>query len=261
MLLLGGLDASKNTTAEILRIDPSAGTVVRAGTLAVRVHDAAAAMVAGHPTVFGGGNSSETATVQALGASGQVREIGRLPVPRSDISAAVVNGRTFLVGGYDGVRVRATAISTADGVTFQVLGDLPVPVRYAAVAALGHDVFVIGGTTNGSSSGAVRSVQALDTATGTVRTVGDMPFPLTDAVAATLHGDVYVIGGLVGDTPSNQVWRLDLPASAGPVALVPVGTLPIPLADAAIAVDHGVAFLVGGESPALSSAVLSVGVR
>jgi hypothetical protein len=200
--------------------------------------------------------------VQASAADGQVHEIGRLPVPRSDLAAATVGGRVFLLGGYDGARVRATTIATADGATFQLLGDLPTPVRYAAVAPLGRDVYVIGGTTTGTASGAVRAVQALDTGTGAVRTIGDLPFALTDAVAATLHGKVYVMGGLVGGAPSNQIWRLDPPSTpGGAVALAPVATLPVPLADAAVAVDGDVAYVAGGESPALSSAVVRVEVR
>jgi hypothetical protein len=172
-----------------------------------------------------------------------------------------VAGRVYLVGGYDGARVRATTISTADGTAFQVLGDLPVPVRYAAVAALGHDVYAVGGTTTGSAGGAVTAVQALDTTTGAVRTVGQLPFALTDAVAAALHGHLYVIGGLVGGRASDQIWRLDPPVGAAPLAFVPVATLPVPLADAALAVDHDVAYVAGGESPALSTAVFSVEVR
>jgi hypothetical protein len=68
------------------------------------VHDAAATEIAGRPTVFGGGNTSETASVQAVGAGGTTT-IGRLPVPRSDLAAASVAGRAYLVGGYDGARV------------------------------------------------------------------------------------------------------------------------------------------------------------
>ena len=72
---------------------------------------------------------------------------------------------------------------------------------------------------------------------------------------------LYVIGGLVGGRPSNQIWRLDPPSATTPLAFVPVATLPVPLADAAVAVDHGIAYVAGGESPALSSAVFSVEVR
>jgi len=261
LLLLGGLDGAKNTTAEILRIDPAAGTVTNAGELAVAVHDGAGALVAGRPTVFGGGNASESSAVQAVQGDGQTRQIGQLPVPRSDLAATAVDGRVFLLGGYDGARVRATTIATTDGAAFQILGDLPTPVRYAAVAPLGREVFAIGGTTTGNAGGAVRAVQALDTVTGAVRPVGYLPFALTDAVAAELGGHVYVMGGLVNGAPSDQVWRLDPPTPDGPLALVPVATLPVPLADAAVAVDHGVAYLAGGESPALSSAIFSVEVR
>lgn len=261
LLLLGGLDASRNTTGEILRIDPATGTVTNAGTLAVAVHDAAAADVGGGPTVFGGGNANETASVQRVGTDGTTTVIGRLPVPRSDLSAATVAGRVYLVGGYDGTRVRATTLSTADAAAFQILGDLPVPVRYAAVGALGHDVYVVGGTTTGSAGGAVAAVQALDTTTGAVRSVGVLPFPLTDAVAATLHGHLYVLGGLVDGRPSARIWRLDPPSGTTPLAFVPVATLPVPLADAAVAIDRGIAYVAGGESPALSSAVFSVEAR
>ncbi|MGZ6887803.1 MAG: hypothetical protein ACXVJA_16445, partial [Acidimicrobiia bacterium] len=136
------------------------------------------------------------------------------------------------------------------------------PVRYPAVAALGTTVLVVGGTTTGNASGAVRTVQALDTTTGAVRTVGDLPVSLTDAVAATIRGHVYVVGGVADGHPSSQVWRLDLGATAGaPVGLTPVATLPVSLTDAAVAVRGDVAYVAGGESPAVSTAVFTLEVR
>jgi hypothetical protein len=252
LLLLGGFNGAKQTISEILRIDPSAKTVASAGALITAVHDAAGALVAGRPMVFGGGNSRETAGVQAVNANGAVTLAGTLPIPRSDLATATIGDRTFIVGGYDGASVRATTISTTDGITFQLLGDLPVPVRYPAVAALGPLVYVIGGTTNGNVSGAVTAVQVLDTTTGKVQRIGDLPQPLTDAVAATVHGHVYVFGGQLGGRISDQVWRLDLgPTGNAPVTLTRVATLPTPVTDAAIAVLHNVAYLVGGESPSI----------
>ena len=261
LLLLGGLDAGRSTTGEIIRIDPATGAVTAAGTLAAAVHDAAGASVGGRPMVFGGGNATETADVQAFGPDGRVSIVGHLPIPRSDLAAARVGDRVFLVGGYDGTRVRASTIATVDGVSFQVLGDLPVPVRYPAVAALGHDVIIIGGTTTGTAEGAVPAVQVLDTHTGAVRSAGNLPVALTDAVAVTLRDRVYVIGGIVDGVPSAQIWRLDLGTGAAPSALTPVAALPVALTDAAVAVVHGAAVVAGGESPALSSAVFTVEVR
>ena len=262
LLLLGGFNGTKQTIAEILRIDPKTKSVANAGSLNAAVHDAAGALVAGRPMVFGGGNSSETAGVQAVGADGRVSTIGKLPIPRSDLATATIGDRTFIVGGYDGSTVRATTIATNDGVNFQILGDLPVPVRYPAVAALGTKVYAIGGTTTGNASGAVRAVQVLDTTTGTVQPIGEIPAPLTDAVAATVRGHIYVFGGMLSGQPSNQVWRLDLgPGGAGPIALTPVATLPTPVTDAAIAVLGNTAYLVGGQNGAVLNSIITLEVR
>jgi hypothetical protein len=98
--------------------------------------------------------------------------------------------------------------------------------------------------------------------TGRVREVGALPQSITDAVAATIGNTVYVIGGIVDGRPSAVVSRLDLGfAGAGPVALRPVGVLPAPSADAAVAVLDGVAYVAGGESPALLDSVVTLALR
>ncbi len=261
LLLLGGLDANRTTTAEVLTIDPARATVTTAGHLAVAVHDTAGALVGGVPTTFGGGNATESAAVQAFATNGATT-VGSLPIPRSDLAAVQVGDRVFLVGGYDGSSVRATTISTANGTDFQVLGDLPTPVRYPAVAALDGRVYAFGGTTTGNASGAVPAVQALDTTTGTVQAVGTLPFAVTDAVAATIGGRIYLIGGLVDGVPSAGVWRVGFgTGGAGPVTLERAGSLPTPTADAAVAVLGGRAYLVGGESPDLLSSIVTLELR
>ncbi len=259
LLVLGGLDGSRRTTADVMRVDPRSGTVTSVGRLGTPVHDAAGAVVGGIPMVFAGGNSSETAMVQAFGPGATSRTVGRLPIPRSDLSAATVGRRTFLVGGYDGSSIRATVISTADGATFALHGDLPIPVRYPAAAAVGTSVYVIGGS---NGSGAVRDVQVVDTKTGMVRVIGELPQSLSDAVAATVAGHVYVFGGNWGGRPSAQVWRLDLGASgAAGVTLTPVGMLATPVTNAAVAVLGSRAYLVGGESPEMLQTVSILEVR
>lgn len=119
LLLLGGFNGAKQTIAEILRIDPKTASASTAGSLNAAVHDAAGALVAGRPMVFGGGNITETAGVQAVGADGRVSTVGKLPIPRSDLATATIGDRTFIVGGYTGSTVRATTIATNDGVNFQ----------------------------------------------------------------------------------------------------------------------------------------------
>jgi N-acetylneuraminic acid mutarotase len=173
--------------------------------------------------------------------------VGRLPIPRSDLAAVAVGSRAYIIGGYDGARVRATTIGTSDGIKFDILGDLPVPVRYPAVAAQGTDVIVVGGTTRGtdSTAGDTTAVQVLDTRTGAVRVLAQLPKTLAHATAATVRGQVYVFGGRWGGVPTNQVWRWDS-ASA---MLVPVGTMAAAVTDGAAATIGDTAYFVGGESP------------
>ncbi len=224
------------------------------------MHDAAGALVAGMPMVFGGGNSTETAAVQAFAPDGSSRVVGRLPIPRSDLAAATIGAQTFLVGGYDGSSIRALR-ARDDG--RRDASRCSATCRYRcgipAVAALGSDVYVIGGST---ASGAVRTVQVLDSTTGITRTLGDLPQSLSDAVAATVGGRVYVFGGEWGGRPSAQVWRLEVGSASAPgVSLTPVATLATPVVDAAVAVLGDRAYLVGGESPAMLSTVSVLEVR
>ena len=133
--------------------------------------------------VFVGGTAATDAGFRRSSPAPLARR-GSSAIPRSDLSAVTVGRRTFLVGGYDGSKIRDGARNDRRR-EFALLGDLPVPVRYAAVAAVGTDVYVIGGSNGG---GAVRHVQALDTKTGAVRVIGELPQGLSDAVAATLEG-------------------------------------------------------------------------
>jgi hypothetical protein len=247
--VLGGFDGAKRTTADVLRVDTAAGSAAIVGTLPHAVHDNAGALVAGRPTSFGGGNTAETSAVQAVDTAGHGTDVGHLPIPRSDVAAATVGATAYLVGGYDGTRVRATTMSTADGTSFALHGDLPVPVRYAAVTARDGQVISVGGTTTGNASGAVAAVQVLDPATGTVRLAGSLPDRVSDAAAATVHDTIYVFGGFVDGVPSDRVWRLDLPPGGTPAWTV-VGHLPTTVTDAGVAVIGDTAYLVGGESGA-----------
>jgi N-acetylneuraminic acid mutarotase len=210
--------------------------------------------VEGIATVFGGGNATEASAVQRFVPGGVATIAGHLPIARSDLGAVTVGARTYLVGGYDGNSIRATALSTVDGVTFALLGDLPVPVRYPAVAATGTDVVILGGTT---ASGPTADVQVLDTRTGVARVAGRLPATLSDASATTVRGQIYVFGGIWGGRPSSQVWRWDPTTTT----LEPVGNLPAPTTDGAATTIGDTAYFVGGESPRPTSTVSVLTVR
>lgn len=243
-VILGGLATGDVSTSRIVRVDPAAGQAAPAGQLALAVHDSAGAQLHGEWFVFGGGSYSTVAEVQGW-TSGVATDLGRLPDSRSDLSTVTAGSTAYLIGGFDGTSLTPDVLATQDGVTFRVVGQLAVPVRYGAVAAAGGAIWIIGGVT-GTSEGATAetdAIQRLDPATGKVAVVGRLSQPMAHATAVTLDNQVFVLGGRSGSVPSATIWRLD-PATS---VLSAAGALPQALSDAGSVVVGGSAYLVGGE--------------
>jgi hypothetical protein len=244
ILVLGGL-AGGASTASVLSIDPSMGAVEHAGALAQAVHDTAAAVVDGHVDVFGGGAAASTNAVQGYD-SGVSRVIGRLPRPRSDLTAVVVGSTAYIVGGFDGSRVSPYVLATGDGSSFRIAGTLATGVRYPAVAALGSVIYIAGGstaTTESSAADQVDLVQAFDTTTGKASIVAHLPHALAHASAFELGGQIFVAGGVEGRTPLAAIYRIDTQSGT----ITQPAALPGPRSDAAEVTVGGTAWLLGGE--------------
>jgi hypothetical protein len=258
--VVGGLDATKFSTASVVSVDPATGTSHAAGTLAEAVHDAAGVSVGNRILVFGGGGPSEngTADVQAVPSTGATTAIGKLPAPRSDHVAVQVKTTTYLLGGYDGANIVPDVLSTTDGVTFKKVGSLPVPVRYPAVAVVGNAIYLFGGVSNSKTGVDTNTVQRLDATSGAIDTVATLPKSLSHASAIVLGGQVFLLGGYVDNTKlSDQILRFD-PATG---ATTSVGALPAPVSDAAAVVIGKQGYLVGGQgtdrAPLASVTVIS----
>jgi hypothetical protein len=243
LLLTGGLDESDVSIATVTRFDPTTGAARPDGELSEPLHDVAAAAVPGGVLVFGGGSATTTAEVQRLVPGGSGEAVDRLPVPRSDLCAVTIGGSAFVLGGYDGERAVGAILKTSNGSKLKTVGNLQVPVRYPAVAALGSLIYAIGGE---ESSGAdSTAIQAFDVRTGRAKVVGHLAAPLAHASAVVLGGDIYVLGGRLNGSTSGQILRLD--PSKGTTR--PVGRLPEPVQNAAAAVVAGTGYLVGGLTP------------
>ena len=258
--MLGGL-AGGSSTASVLSIDPVAGTVRHAGTLAEAVHDAAGAVVGGAARVFGGGAARTLDSVQTYAASGS-HVTAHLPRPRSDLAAVTVNGTAFIAGGFDGSTLSPYVVSTGDGSTFKIAGTLATAVRYPAIAAAGDSIFVIGGSTantESSAAGQVDLVQRFDISTGRTTIVAHLPHAIAHAAAFVLGGELFVAGGVEGRQPLAAVYRVD------GSSVQPAGMLPGPRSDAGVVTIGDRAWLVGGEDggPAapLDSVVVARAVR
>ncbi|MDQ1701304.1 MAG: hypothetical protein QOF57_556 [Frankiaceae bacterium] len=252
VILLGGL-RNGASSADVFAFDPVTHRVRRLGALEKPVHDTAAGTAGGTVMLVGGGAATEAADVQALQVSGGTRRVGTLPQPRSDLSVVTVGSTLYVVGGYTGAADTPDILATTDGVHFRVVGRLKVTVRYAAVVAVGTDIWVIGGDHQFAPTAVV---QRIDTLTGRVTLVGRLAHPLGHASAwLTPAGTVLVAGGtLTNSTRTDAISRFD-PRT---LALTRVARLPRPTSDMGVAVVGGVAYLFGGETPARIGGIVSV---
>lgn len=262
IFVLGGHDAAGATVTGVEAFRPGRGITRRAGSLALPTHGAAAVDLGGRILVFGGASATVHDVVQQFfPSSGRSRVVGHMPTVRADVTAVVVGRRAILVGGFDGAGPQSTVWATRDGRRFTVVAHLPQPVRYAAVAASGHDVYVFGGLIAGGeyTGDFTNAIQRVDLSSGSARIVGRLPTPLAHAMAASVHGRLYVLGGSAPGGASDAI-RWFHPETG---RIRAVGRLPRPLTDAAVATIGSTVYLLGGIStrPLATVAAIHPGSR
>ncbi len=215
--LVGGLEQNGTSSAGVFNLDTSTGALTYQTQLPVGVHDASGAEISGNYFIFGGGSPNTVNSDYELSSGGQstsssvlsplaATSVGTIPQPRSDSVAVSVNGRVFVVGGYDGTNPDSQVLVTSDGKNFSNFTNLAVPVRYPAVASSGSSIYVFGGQlVGGTSNGQPTSqIQRIDLATRKVQVVGNLPYPLQGASAFDLGGNIYVAGGSSSATPTSS---------------------------------------------------------
>ncbi len=293
ILIAGGLSGSSITTLSLMSVPT--GTYQNVGNLPVALHDAAGATLGNQSFIFGGGTGSgftsdvitispgttssgsngSTASGPSSSATLTAAITGHLPQPRADAVATIVNGHIYIIGGYDNGQPTSTVLSTANGINFTSAGKLSIPVRYPAVAALGHTIYVFGGIyVSGPQTGKPTSdIQAIDLNTSKVSLVGHMPIPIEGASASVLNGHIYLSGGVTDNpsaaisiagpyspvdnpevytSPSRSVLTTIWAFQPSPLKLLPAGQLRAPTAHSGVTVLDNTAWITGGESAASS---------
>lgn len=246
VLLLGGLNAADVSTADIRTIVRGHERTI--GRLPTVFHDGAAVGVGRFAYEFGGGDGVRQLDqiLRVDPSTGAVVRVGTMPAPSSDQAAAAVGDEAYVVGGYTGTEWLNTIVAWRPGGNAHVVARLPVPVRYAGVAAAGGKVVIAGGSLpNGTAS---RAIYVFDPASRNVRRLGSLPAPTTHAAAAALGDRVLLIGGrsAAPNTPIARILAID--PRQGSIRLA--GSLPQAVSDAAVtAVGHGV-IVAGGRSSA-----------
>ena len=133
-------------------------------------------------------------TSSAGAASTQWDSRAPMPIPRTEVAAAVVGNEVVVVGGFtsDGAAsTRADAYSPARN-TWRRLPDLPVGVHHAMAVGAGGRAYVLGGYA--STGATLRTAFVLER--GRWRALPRMPFPRAAAGAGVSGRRIVVAGGI-----------------------------------------------------------------
>lgn len=126
------------------------------------------------------------------------------PLPRWAHSAAVVNGKIYVMGGVGADNQQLVArVEVYDPATrsWAARAGIPTPRALLGASTVGGKIYAIGGTTMGLDGLAV--VEAYDPATNTWTRRADMPTPRNSLSTAVVAGKIYAVGGMRFDRPDG----------------------------------------------------------
>jgi N-acetylneuraminic acid mutarotase len=146
------------------------------------------------------------ATVSLSGvieAAGLEREGQARPRPRWAHSAAVVDGRIYVIGGAGADNQVAGSVEAFDPAkgTWSACADMPTARALLGVGVIGGRIYTVGGTTMGLDK--LATVEVYDPTTDTWARKADMPTARNTLSAIAVDGKLYAIGGGGFDRPES----------------------------------------------------------
>jgi N-acetylneuraminic acid mutarotase len=191
----------------------------------------AGGVIDGKLYVFGGVNETNSGSTNTLFVYDPVTDTWSIktplnpPTPGNSHSAAVINGKLYVVGGSIGIDVNRTNVEIYDPVadSWSSGAPIPTPRNTLAAAALGGKLYTMGGFLPPCCT-SLKTVEIYDPAINTWSSGPDLPEGRNQASGEALNGNIYLIGGINGDGTgiTNTVFRYD-PASNAWSKGIPMG--------------------------------------
>jgi N-acetylneuraminic acid mutarotase len=176
-----------------------------------------------------------------------------MPTARGGLGVAVVNGKIYALGGFNGVTqlaVNEEYNPVTD--TWTTKASMPTARSGFAIAVYNNKIYCIGGTTGDSDnsvSGFIGVTEVYDPATDGWETKKPMPTPRADMCANIVNGKIYCIGGKKywGVDPFYQELNVTEVYDPALNFWATRSPMPIPVLGAASAVVDGKIYVVGGS--------------
>lgn len=162
-------------------------------------------------------NASGVSSVAGACAKAQVYQsymnyVGKTILPRGWTASAQVGSTVWVMGGYDSASytesglVESVKLGIKPKATIDTDWMMPVAVSNAGAAALGTDIYVVGGIGDKDGNGytgIVDSVQVFDTLTQTWSEAAPLPMPVAQPAVVAMGNKIVVFGG-VGTLASTE---------------------------------------------------------
>jgi Kelch motif len=181
LLFGGGRAVSTNTVVRVA----ASGAARSAGALGEPLSDLGAAVVGGRAYLVGGYTGSVYASaVLRWDGGGRTTTVARLPAGIRYAGVAALDGRIVVAGGLTPAGT-SSAVYEVDPRSGSVrrLATLPAPEAHAGMAALGHALYLVGGS------------EILRIEGGSVSPAARLPVALSDPAVVALGGRIVVVGG------------------------------------------------------------------
>jgi len=172
-----------------------------------------------------------------------------MPTPRTEVASAVLAGKIYVIGGFDGLGRTVASVEVYDpAIRLWAAGpDVPAPRHHMALVTAGNTLYALGGY-SGSGFEPHAEAFALDVGALSWRPVAPLPEARGAMAAAALEGKVFVVGGVGSEGLANELYVYDTAADRWEDRR-PAPTRRDHLAAAAL---HGRLYVAGGREQTLS---------
>jgi non-specific serine/threonine protein kinase len=127
-----------------------------------------------------------------------------MPSQREHLTASVVDGKAYVIGGrWGGINVATAEAYDPATDTWSALPAMPTARGGLASAPLDGEIHVFGGEDLGPGGSTFPEHEVFDVAANAWRSAPGLPTPRHGLTAQTVNGKIYVIGG--GATPNLSV--------------------------------------------------------
>jgi DNA-binding CsgD family transcriptional regulator/N-acetylneuraminic acid mutarotase len=248
--IIGGRTA-KGISGRVWRFDPATNSLATLPEKPLAVADASAVVLGGKIWVPGGAQTGGTVSSQLDvydPANQSWATKAALPQPRSGYGLAAVDGRLYLLGGWDGTRARAeTFMYDPANDSWTELDPMPSARAYCSATAVDGKIYVLGGEdATGPSVANEQFTPALD-GKGSWAKVTPLPQPRTKLSTATVSNNIVVLGGTQDEQPARyDVRTSEWQSVKGPA--LPLGPQP------AAAVRDSSVYVAAGDTSKAASA-------